>query len=161
MTRARLDPVLDEVRNRLVPLVSRAPTASAGRLRGAHRFAEAEQWDLCRRLLAAMGFDFERGRLDRSTHPFTLFAGADDVRLTIRVDETDLPAAVLTALHEGGHGLYDQGFDPDDRDTLLGEAPEHGPARIAGAPVGKPCRPQPRVLGLRLPELARNCSPTR
>ena len=125
MNRARLDPVLDEVRNALVPLV-RAADPSARRLRGAHRFAEAGQWDLCRRLLAAMGFAFDRGRLDRSTHPFTLFAGADDVRLTIRVDETDLPAAVLAALHEGGHGLYDQGFDPDDRDTLLSEAPSMG-----------------------------------
>ena len=125
MSRARLDPVLDEVRNALVPLV-RAADQRPGRLRGDHRFAEAGQWDLCRRLLAAMGFSFERGRLDRSTHPFTLFAGADDVRLTIRVDETDLPAAVLAALHEGGHGLYDQGFDPNDRDTLLSEAPSMG-----------------------------------
>jgi len=77
-------------------------------------------------LLAAMGFSFERGRLDRSTHPFTLFAGANDVRLTIRIDETDLPAAVLAALHEGGHGLYDQGFHPNDRATLLSEAPSMG-----------------------------------
>ena len=35
-------------------------------------------------------------------------------------------AAVLAALHEGGHGLYDQGFDPDDRHTLLSEAPSMG-----------------------------------
>jgi carboxypeptidase Taq len=125
MTRARLDPVLDEVRNALVPLV-RAAEPRAGRLRGTHRFAEAGQWDLCRRLLAAMGFAFDRGRLDRSTHPFTLYAGANDVRLTIRVDETDLPSAVLAALHEGGHGLYDQGFDANDRDTLLSEAPSMG-----------------------------------
>ena len=125
MSRARLDPVLDEVRNALVPLV-RAADQSPGRLRGARRFAEAGQWDLARRLLAAMGFAFERGRLDRSTHPFTLFAGPNDVRLTIRVDETDLPAAVLAALHEGGHGLYDQGFAANDRDTLLAEAPSMG-----------------------------------
>ena len=57
---------------------------------------------------------------------FTLFAGADDVRITIRVDENDLSPAVLATLHEGGHGLYDQGFDPADRDTLLAEAPSMG-----------------------------------
>jgi carboxypeptidase Taq len=125
MSRSRLDPVLDEVREALVPLV-RAADPRAGRLRGAHRFPEAGQWDLCRSLLTAMGFAFERGRLDRSTHPFTLYAGANDVRLTIRVDETDLPSAVLATLHEGGHGLYDQGFDPADRDTLLAEAPSMG-----------------------------------
>ena len=104
----------------------RAADPCPDRLRGAHRFAEAGQWDLCRQLFAAMGFAFERGRLDRSTHPFTLFAGANDVRLTIRLDESDLSTAVLAALHEGGHGLYDQGFAPNDRDTLLAEAPSMG-----------------------------------
>ena len=125
MGRSRLDPVLDEVRNALVPLVRDANASSTGLLRG-HRFVEAGQWELCRQLLAAMGFAFERGRLDRSTHPFSLLAGANDVRLTIRVDESDLSTAVLAALHEGGHGLYDQGFDPNDRDTLLAEAPSMG-----------------------------------
>src|SRR5262249_61633 len=89
-------------------------------------FPEPQQWTLCRRLLAAMGFVFERGRLDRSTHPFTLHAGVNDVRLTIRVDEHDLSSAVLAALHEGGHGPYHQGFDPSDRNSLLGEAPSMG-----------------------------------
>ena len=153
MSRSRLDPVLDEVRNALVPLVREA-NASSGRLLRGHKFVEAGQWELCRQLLAAMGFAFERGRLDRSTHPFSLLAGANDVRLTIRVDESDLSTAVLAALHEGGHGLYDQGFDPNDRDTLLAEAPSMGLQRIPIAPVGKPCRPQPRVLGLCVPEFA-------
>jgi carboxypeptidase Taq len=126
MSRSRLDPVLDEVRNRLVPLVQEASEASrAGEARAA-RFPESSQWALCRQLLEAIGFQFERGRLDRSTHPFTLFAGAHDVRLTIRVREDDLTAAVLTALHEGGHGLYDQGFAEEDRDSLLGDAPSMG-----------------------------------
>ena len=125
MGRSRLDPVLDEVRDALVPLVREANACPARLLRG-HRFVEAGQWELCRQLLAAMGFAFERGRLDRSTHPFSLFAGANDVRLTIRVDESNLTTAVLAALHEGGHGLYDQGFDPNDRDTLLAEAPSMG-----------------------------------
>jgi carboxypeptidase Taq len=125
MGRSRLDPILDEVRNALVPLVRDANACPARLLRG-HRFVEAGQWELCRQLLAAMGFAFERGRLDRSTHPFSLLAGANDVRLTIRVDESDLSTAVLAALHEGGHGLYDQGFDPNDRDTLLAEAPGMG-----------------------------------
>jgi carboxypeptidase Taq len=125
MRRSRLDPVLDEVRNALVPLVREPDRSPAGLLQG-HRFGEVAQWELCRQLLGTMGFAFERGRLDRSTHPFSLLAGAHDVRLTIRVDENDLSTAVLAALHEGGHGLYDQGFDPNDRDTLLAEAPSMG-----------------------------------
>jgi len=128
MKRARLDPVLDEVRKRLVPLVQEASAATASHagLLAGRRFAEPGQWALSRQLLAAIGFEFERGRLDRSTHPFTLYAGVNDVRLTIRVDENDLPSAVLAVLHEGGHGLYDQGFDPADNESLLSEAPSMG-----------------------------------
>jgi carboxypeptidase Taq len=125
MSRSRLDPLLEEVRNALVPLVREAGASAASALEGRH-FPEAEQWALCRKLLGDMGFDFQRGRLDRSTHPFSLLAGLNDVRLTIRVDEGNLFEAVLAALHEGGHGLYDQGFDPGDRDTLLAEAPSMG-----------------------------------
>ena len=48
------------------------------------------------------------------------------MRLTIRVHEGNLSEAVLAALHEAGHGLYDQGFDPEDRDTLLADSPSMG-----------------------------------
>jgi carboxypeptidase Taq len=126
MTRSRLDPVLDEVRNRLVPLVQEASEASAGKPLRSARLSDSAQAELCRYVLAVMGFEFERGRMDRSTHPFTLFAGSHDVRLTIRVREDDLTAAVLTVLHEGGHGLYDQGFAETDRNSLLGDAPSMG-----------------------------------
>jgi carboxypeptidase Taq len=128
MRRARLDPVLDQIRQRLVPLVQRATQATAswsGMPAGRH-FADGPQWDLCRDILRAMGFDFERGRLDRSTHPFTLEAGRNDVRLTVRTSEDDITKTVLTVLHEGGHALYDQGFAASDHATLLADAPSMG-----------------------------------
>jgi carboxypeptidase Taq len=73
-----------------------------------------------------MGFDFARGRLDRSTHPFTLMAGTSDIRLTIRVFEDNPLSALFATLHEGGHGLYDQGFAPELEGTLLADAPGMG-----------------------------------
>jgi len=128
MSRSRLEPVLADLKLKLVPLVEKwsAETANDHSLLDGRIFAEAGQWDLCRRILTAIGFDFERGRMDRSTHPFTSQMGVHDVRLTVRLRESDLPSAVLTALHEGGHGLYDQGFMPTDRDSFLGEAPSMG-----------------------------------
>lgn len=128
MTRSRLEPVLSDLKTRLVPLVDRwaEPENSAAERFKTRRFSEDAQWDLCRRILKAIGFDFERGRMDRSTHPFTAQMGIHDVRLTNRVHEDDLTVAVLTILHEGGHGLYDQGFMPTDRDSFLGEAPSMG-----------------------------------
>jgi carboxypeptidase Taq len=128
MTRSRIDPVLADLRQQLIPRVetwSDSTLRQTGLWQG-RRFTADGQWDLCRRILQAIGFDFECGRLDRSTHPFTAQAGAHDVRLTIRINEDDLPSAVLTALHEGGHGLYDQGFMPTDRDSFLAESPSMG-----------------------------------
>ena len=58
--------------------------------------------------MAALGYDFERGRLDISTHPFC--GGADnDVRITTRYDEADFTKALMGVLHETGHALYEQG----------------------------------------------------
>ncbi|MGO4736969.1 carboxypeptidase M32 [Bosea sp. 2KB_26] len=60
------------------------------------------------KMMAALGYDFERGRLDISTHPFC--GGADnDVRITTRYDEADFTKALMGVLHETGHALYEQG----------------------------------------------------
>jgi carboxypeptidase Taq len=71
-------------------------------------FATETQRALGLRLMTALGFDFARGRLDISTHPFC--GGADnDVRITTRYDEADFTKALMGVLHETGHALYEQG----------------------------------------------------
>ena len=59
-------------------------------------------------MMGVLGYDFERGRLDVSAHPFC--GGADnDVRITTRYDEADFTRALMGVLHETGHALYEQG----------------------------------------------------
>jgi carboxypeptidase Taq len=127
MTRARLDPVFGDLRARLVPLVQDATRKTAAWPDGTIRkFSDDKLWELCRGVLKGIGFDFERGHLDRATHPGTTAVGYDDVRLALRVKDGDVGEAILTTLHEGGHGLYDQGFAKEDRGTLLAQAPSMG-----------------------------------
>src|SRR5438105_5003016 len=76
--------------------LSLTPSPLAGR-----SFPLAGQAELGRRILSSIGFDFARGRLDSSTHPFTESSGRDDVRLTARTKERDLYGLVLAGLHEG------------------------------------------------------------
>ncbi|MFN2371476.1 MAG: carboxypeptidase M32 [Candidatus Krumholzibacteriia bacterium] len=83
-------------------------------------FAAAEQEQLGRAVLAAMGYDFAAGRLDVSPHPFTQGLGPGDVRITTRYDAADLRPALYATMHEGGHALYELGL----------------PAEHAGEPVG-------------------------
>ena len=72
-------------------------------------------------VLQGMGYDFNRGRLDLSAHPFTTSFHPTDVRVTTRVFEKDLPSCLFSCIHEGGHGLYDQGLPQEHYGTPLGE----------------------------------------
>ncbi len=69
----------------------------------------------------AIGFNFNAGRLDTTAHPFCTGIGPGDCRLTTRYDEHHFPGAFFGVLHEAGHGLYEQGLDPNAFGTPLGE----------------------------------------
>lgn len=72
--------------------------------------AAEQQWQYSLQLLKHMGFDFNRGRQDRSTHPFTSGLGPEDVRLTTRIDEGNIGMMLYSCIHEFGHGVYEQGL---------------------------------------------------
>ncbi len=77
-------------------------------------FAADRQMQLAHDILTRMGYDFARGGLSVSPHPFTTdFGSPYDVRVTVRPDETALDSALMAALHEGGHALYEQGSAPE------------------------------------------------
>lgn len=73
-----------------------------------------------------IGFDFARGRIDTSEHPFCSTAGPHDCRLTTRWDESYLPTALFGVLREAGHGLYEQGLRTDAFGLPAGEAASLG-----------------------------------
>ena len=71
---------------------------------------------------ASVGFDFNAGRIDTTTHPFCTTLGPGDVRLTTRYDESDFTSALFGVLHEAGHGMYEQGLAADDFGLPSGSA---------------------------------------
>ena len=81
-----------------------------------------KQWNFGLGLLKNMGYDFDAGRQDISAHPFTITFAPTDVRVTTRVDENDLSNMTWSCIHEGGHGLYEQGLSWDYYGLPLGEA---------------------------------------
>lgn len=83
-------------------------------------FPKAVQHALAERLMRTVGFDFERGRLDVSLHPFS--GGVpDDSRITTRWDEADFATGLMGVLHETGHALYEQGLPPAWRYQPVGQ----------------------------------------
>ncbi len=77
---------------------------------------------LSRLVAGAYGFDFERGRLDRSTHPFCGGSHCNDVRMTTRYNERCVNDALGSTMHETGHALYEQGLPFGRIGTPLGES---------------------------------------
>ncbi len=74
----------------------------------------AAQQSFNAQVAAAVGFDFNAGRIDTTTHPFCTTLGPRDVRLTTRYMESDFTSSLFGVLHEAGHGLYELGVPADD-----------------------------------------------
>jgi carboxypeptidase Taq len=85
-----------------------------------------KQWDFGVQVIKDFGFDFTRGRQDKSVHPFTTSFSIGDVRLTTRFDPNYLPTALFGTLHECGHGLYEQGVSSSLERTSLDDGASLG-----------------------------------
>jgi carboxypeptidase Taq len=83
------------------------------------KFTVARQRTLAVEVLRALGFPFDRGRLDESEHPFTEGVPGD-IRVTTRFDLNDPFSGLLGAVHETGHAMYDLGLPLKWRDQPVG-----------------------------------------
>ena len=75
-------------------------------------FSEDRQRAFGLGMAAKLGYDFTRGRLDTTIHPFEVSFTRNDVRITTRYTRNYLPASLFGTAHETGHGLYEQGVEP-------------------------------------------------
>ncbi len=129
MTSSKLDrlftPVREASRSLLQRIEASGNTIDASFLEGS--FPAEQQIALCEHLLHNMGYDFSRGQMAQSPHPFTTSFGSPfDVRLTVRPLENFLQAALMAAIHEGGHAVYEQGVAPTLVRTLLASGASSG-----------------------------------
>ncbi len=122
MTSARLATLFEELRGGILPLLA------AVKERGAEpdtSFLSQRDYPITSQLKAAeqfaslVGYDLERGRIDRSVHPFEISFTRDDVRITTRFNPNWMPMSLFGALHEAGHALYEQGVKPDYARTVF------------------------------------------
>jgi carboxypeptidase Taq len=120
-------PLFARLRAELVPLVEAIGEQEQVDDSCLHRtFPEEEQLAFGRRIAEAYGYDFNRGRLDKTPHPFMTKFSLDDVRITTRVKTNDLSEALFSTLHEAGHALYEQGIDHDLEATPLASGTSAG-----------------------------------
>src|SRR5262249_30263262 len=123
-TTAEITRVFAELRRDLVPLLQALLSAAKRPKREIleRDYPVERQQVFGQAAAAAIGFDFDAGRLDVTTHPFCSTAGPGDVRLTTRYNARHFNEGFFGILHEAGHGLYEQGLDPAHFGTPRGSA---------------------------------------
>jgi carboxypeptidase Taq len=129
-----------KLREQLVPLVqaitgtanpgstnpaSANPQAAGDGILSRH-FPEAGQLAFAEAIIKDFGYDFQRGRQDKTHHPYMTKFSLGDVRITTRVDENDLGNALFSTLHESGHAMYEQGIDQKFEGTPLANGTSAG-----------------------------------
>ncbi|MFP6854831.1 MAG: carboxypeptidase M32, partial [Opitutales bacterium] len=122
MNAAFISILFDELQTGLIPLAEHilelAEKVTMPELTG---YPEDKQEIFLREVVQSLGFDFSRGRIDVAVHPFCS-GNAADTRLTTRYDVNNPLDSLFGAIHETGHGLYEQGLPREWWGTPLGEA---------------------------------------
>ncbi len=112
MTVASLRSLFAELRQQLVPLVEAIAGNAEPDVSPLRRtYPEPKQLDFGLSVIKQYGYDFNRGRQDKTHHPFMTKFSLGDVRITTRVKEDDLAEGLFSTLHEAGHAMYEQGID--------------------------------------------------
>ncbi|SES74068.1 carboxypeptidase Taq [Nitrosomonas marina] len=123
-TSAEVSVIFDQLKTALIPLIDSIrghdyqPDTSF--LKG--YFAIDKQAELARIISKDIGFDFQKGRMDVSVHPFCGGSHPTDVRITTRYTELDFIESLYAAIHETGHALYEQGRMPGYEDLPVSES---------------------------------------
>lgn len=103
----------DELKHRQQPLIRKVHAADQPRTDFLHReFPAHKQREFIASMVRKIGYDFNRGRLDLSTHPFEISMTRNDVRITTRFNENFINAGLFGGMHEAGHAMYEQSVSP-------------------------------------------------
>ena len=127
MNSAALDEIFAPLRRELAGIARLAAERTASwTLPEGRKCNAAGQVAFARNVVRRMGYDFRRGRLDLTVHPFTTSFGLSDVRITTAVRADSPVSCLLSAVHECGHALYEQGIDPAFDRTPLADGASLG-----------------------------------
>jgi len=129
MTSKRLDEIFAACACDLIPLIGNIAKSNVKKsycppkeLDGSMKFPIEQQKLMCEHVVKDMGFDFDKGLMQVSVHPFTGGSHPTDVRITTRYSDDNWLEGVAGAVHEGGHALYEQGRNPEQDNLPVSRA---------------------------------------
>jgi carboxypeptidase Taq len=119
--------MFEDLRSELVPLVQKVTAAKqvdGSCLDG--DFDEVSQLKFCKLVAEKLGYDFSRGRIDLSPHPFMTRLSGGDIRITTRARRDDMTDCLFSVIHEVGHALYEMGIPHELDGNILGNGVSSG-----------------------------------
>lgn len=121
MDQETIDRLFEELKADLLPLLDRIAQKEEPDISKFEGYYDIEaQRKVQKLLLEYIGFDFERGAVGETEHPFTTNFDSKDVRVTNHYYEDNAISAMFSAIHEGGHAIFEQNVNPDYDGTVAG-----------------------------------------
>ncbi len=120
LTTDTLDAFFAQLREAIVPLVHAIAKKQQPDVSFIKRhYPVSIQREFSQYLMDSIGIDKTRCTLAETEHPFTSGVNTDDVRITTHYYENDVASSMFSVIHEGGHAIYDMGYDPRYNGTSL------------------------------------------
>lgn len=120
LTTQTLDAFFKQLREAIVPLVHAIAEKPQPDTSFLHReYPQTLQREFAKVLMDSIGLDQTRCTLAETEHPFTAGFNTDDVRITTHYYEHDVASSMYSVIHEGGHALYEMGYNPRYNGTFL------------------------------------------
>lgn len=123
-----LDEFFAKIKEELVPFLKEITEAcrKVDKSYNYKKYPVEQQREFCKWLSGYMGFDFNRGVIAESAHPFTTNLHNHDVRISNHYYEENLESAIFSAIHETGHALYEMGIDNELTLSIVGTGTSMG-----------------------------------
>lgn len=126
MTVEKTDEFFKKIKQELLPLIKKVNKENKKIKKLDKVFDIIKQKEFSKFLAEYIGFDFSKGVLKESEHPFTLNFNNKDVRITTHYYEKNLVSSIFSTIHEGGHAIYEQNIKDVISRTVLGEGTSMG-----------------------------------
>lgn len=126
-TMEKLDEFFDMLKEHIVPLLKQV-MESPVRIQDDFLdgdYTEEKQRELAEYLSKYVGFDFSKGVLAVSAHPFTTNLHNRDVRITTHY-KSRVDSSAFSVIHESGHAIYEFGIDDRLSQTPAGQGTSMG-----------------------------------
>jgi carboxypeptidase Taq len=126
MTSKDYDTIFEKVKQFIIPFIKKIKESNKQTEIHLNKgeFDISKQKELNEKIIKALGFSFEHGRLDSSAHPITKIISNWDVRITTRYEKESFLSSLKFSIHEAGHAIYEQNLPPKYFGTPVGDA--HG-----------------------------------